>query len=90
MEASVFVAGLTCVGYAHHLRMGRVEDVDVVDGDDYVADAQTRLFGRRARFDGRHHHRPRAVDAETELARMPLHHHHIVALYTEEINVKFH
>ena len=71
---------LTCMGDADHVRMGRVEYVDVVDADDDVADVEARDLGRRCRFDGRHDDGPRPVDAESKLAGFSPHQDDIVAL----------
>ena len=58
--------------------MRRVEHIDIVDADDDIADVETGDLRRSGRFDGRHDHGPRAVDAETELSRLSAHQHDIV------------
>ena len=65
--------------HADHLGVGEVEDVDPVDGEEDVADAEAGALGRGARLYGGHHHGPRAVDAEAELSLQSLNHHGFVA-----------
>lgn len=70
---------LTSLRRFDDLGVGEVEDVDVVDGEDDVADLEAARLGRRVGLDGRHDDGPRAVDAEAELAAHARHFHGFIA-----------
>ena len=67
------------LGHADDLRMGQVQDVDPVDGEEDVPDSQAGGLGRGAGLDGGHHHWAGAVDTETKLALHSLHSDSLVA-----------
>ena len=61
------------------LRVREVEHVDVVDGEDDVADLEAARLGRRVGFDGGHDDGPRTVDPEAEFAAHARHFHGFIA-----------
>ena len=69
----------TCVGDADNFGMRRIQNVDVVDGDEDVTDLEAGFFRRSSRFDGRNDNRTRSVDPESKFARLALYHDHVIA-----------